>query len=97
MQINITGHNVDVTPALKTYAEGKLSKLAQHFDKITSIHLVLDVEKLSQVAEASIKIAKAELHARAESEDLYASIDLLIDKLNKQLIKHKEKIQDHRD
>lgn len=97
MQINFTGHNVEVTPALRTYTEDKFNKLARHFDKITSIHVVFDIEKLSQIAEASIMISKGELHARSESEDMYASIDSLIDKLHRQLIKHKEKIRDHRE
>ncbi|MFA5959941.1 MAG: ribosome-associated translation inhibitor RaiA [Tatlockia sp.] len=95
MQIHFTGHKVEVTPALKTYAEEKLTKLEKHFEKITSIHVVFDVEKLRQIVEASIVIAKAELHARSESEDMYASIDALIDKLDRQLIKHKEKIKAH--
>lgn len=96
MQINFTGHNVDITPALRAYTEEKLNKLERHFDHITSIHVVFDVEKLNQIVEASIMIAKGELHARSESEDMYASIDSLIDKLDRQLIKHKEKIRDHR-
>lgn len=95
MQINLTGHNVEVTPALRTYTEEKLNKLARHFSKITSIHVVFDIEKLSQVVEASIMITKGEVHARAESEDMYASIDSLIDKLDRQLLKHKEKSHDH--
>jgi putative sigma-54 modulation protein len=95
MQINFTGHNIEVTPALRSYAQDKLNKLEKHFDKITSIHVIFDVEKLSQVVEASVMIAKGELYARSESEDMYASIDSLIDKLDRQLIKHKEKIRDH--
>lgn len=97
MQINFTGHNIEITPALRSYAEDKLNKLEKHFDKINSIHVIFDVEKLTQIVEASIKVTKGELHARSESEDMYASIDALIDKLDRQLIKHKEKIQKHRD
>lgn len=67
MQINFTGHNVEVTPALKAFTEDKFTKLERHFDRITSIHVVFDVEKLSQIAEASILISKAKLHARAPS------------------------------
>lgn len=96
LQINFTGHNVDVTPALRAYTEEKLNKLERHFDKITSIHVIFDIEKLSQIAEASIMIAKGELYARSESEDMYASIDSLVDKLDRQLIKHKEKTREHR-
>lgn len=97
MQISFTGHNVDVTPALREFTVDKFNKLERHFDKITSIHVVFDIEKLSQIAEASVQVVKGELHARAESEDMYAAIDALIDKLDRQLIKHKEKIRDHRE
>ncbi|MCC5013740.1 MULTISPECIES: ribosome hibernation-promoting factor, HPF/YfiA family [Legionella] len=97
MQINFTGHNVEVTPALKAFTEDKFTKLERHFDRITSIHVVFDVEKLSQIAEASILISKAKLHARAESEDMYVAINILVDKLDRQLIEHKEKIREHRE
>jgi len=97
MQINFTGHNVEVTPALRTYTQDKFNKLERHFDKITAIHVVFDIEKLNQIAEASIMIVKGELHARSTSEDMYASIDDLVDKLDRQLIKYKEKMKDHRD
>ena len=97
MQIHFKGHRMEVTPALKAFTEEKLHKLDRHFEKITSIHVTFDVEKLRQIAEATISISKCELHACAESENMYNSIDLLIDKLNKQLIKHKQKKLDHRD
>ncbi|WED43422.1 ribosome hibernation promoting factor [Legionella cardiaca] len=97
MQISFTGHNVEVTPALRAFTIEKFNKLERHFDRITSIHVVFDIEKLSQIAEASVQVAKGELHARAESEDMYAAIDALIDKLDRQLIKHKEKIREHRE
>lgn len=97
MQINITGHRLDVTPSLRTFTEEKFERLERHFDKITTINVVFDVEKLRQIAEATILVAKGEIHASAESEDMYAAIDLLVDKLNRQLMKHKEKIIDHRD
>ncbi|KTC90957.1 ribosome hibernation promoting factor [Fluoribacter dumoffii] len=92
MQINITGHHIDVTPALRAFTEEKLEKLERHFDHIKSINVVLNVEKLRQIAEATVHVNKGELHASAESEDLYAAIDSLIDKLERQLSKHKEKI-----
>jgi len=97
MQIHFTGHNVEVTPALRSFTEDKFNKLGRHFDRINSIKVVFDVEKLSQICEASIHVAKGELHARAESEDMYAAIDELVDKLDRQLIKHKEKIRNHRE
>lgn len=97
MQINFTGHHVEVTPALRAFTVDKFDRLERHFDKITAINVFFDVEKLRQIAEASILVAKGELHARAESEDMYAAIDELVDKLDRQLIKHKEKIRAHRD
>jgi putative sigma-54 modulation protein len=97
MQINITGHHLDVTPALRAFTEEKFDKLHRHFDQITSINVVFDVEKLRQIAEATVFVARGELHASAESEDLYAAIDSLVDKLDRQLIKHKEKSRNHRD
>jgi putative sigma-54 modulation protein len=97
MQINFTGHHVEVTPALRAFTEDKFEKLGRHFDKITAINVVFNVEKLAQIAEATIIISKGELHARAESEDMYAAIDELMDKLDRQLIKHKEKLRSHHD
>jgi putative sigma-54 modulation protein len=95
MQINITGHRLEVTPALRTFTEEKFDKLDRHSDQITKINVVFDVEKLRQIAEATVFIAGAEFHASSESADLYAAIDVLIDKLDRQLIKHKEKIRHH--
>lgn len=96
MQINFTGHGIEVTPALKTFAEEKLDKLEKHHDKIITINVVFDVEKLRQIAEATVLVAKGELHASAESDDMYTAIDSLVDKLDRQLIKHKEKMNNHR-
>lgn len=97
MQINVTGHRLEVTPALREFTLSKFDKLQRHFDKITTINVVFDVEKLRQTAEATLFVAKGELHASAESEDMYSAIDSLVDKLDRQLIKHKEKLQNHRD
>ena len=95
MQINFTGHNVDVTPALRTFTEEKLGKLSRHSIKINTINVVFNIEKLAQIAEATIFIAKNEIHASAESENMYTTIDKLMDKLDRQLIKHKEKLSTH--
>lgn len=97
MHINITGHRMDVTPAIRAFTEEKFQRLERHFDHITAIHVTYDIEKLRQIAEATIFVAKAELHASSEAEDLYAAIDTLVDKLNRQLMKHKEKLIGHRD
>lgn len=97
MAINFVGRNFELTPALRTYAEEKLNKLEKHFDKITTIHVIFDIEKLNKIAEATIHINKGEIHARVESDDMYAAVDELSDKLHRQLVKHKEKMQDHRE
>lgn len=95
MQINFTGHRMEVTPALKAFTQEKFDKLERHFDKITAINVVFDVEKLRKIAEATILVAKGEVHASSESEDMYAAVDILVDKLDRQLIKHKEKLRGH--
>lgn len=92
MQINMTGHRMEVTPALRAFTQEKFDRLERHFDHITSINVIFDVEKLRQIVEATIYVAKGELHASSESEDMYAAIDTLVDKLNRQLMKHKEKL-----
>ncbi|MBS7326970.1 MAG: ribosome-associated translation inhibitor RaiA [Thiopseudomonas sp.] len=91
MQITITGHQLEVTDALREYINTKFDRLARHSDKITSIRVTLSVEKINQTVDASILIAGGEVNAQAEHEDMYAAIDLLIDKLDRQLLKHKEK------
>lgn len=93
MQITVSGHHVDVTPALRDYVNSKLSRLQRHFDNITNTAVTLTVEKLIQKAEATVHVAGADLFALSESEDMYAAIDSLADKLDRQLIKHKEKIK----
>ncbi len=91
MQINVSGHHVDVTPALREYVNTKLSKLQRHFDNITNAQVTLTIEKTIQKAEATVHLAGADLFAACESEDMYAAIDQMADKLDRQLLKHKEK------
>lgn len=93
MQITVSGHHVDVTPALRDYVNSKLGKLQRHFDNITNSAVTLTVEKLVHKAEATVHVAGADLFALSESGDMYAAIDALADKLDRQLIKHKEKIK----
>ena len=88
---------MEVTPALRVFTQEKFDKLERHFDKITAINVVFDFEKLRQIAESTILVNKGELHASSESEDMYTAIDILVDKLDRQLIKHKEKMRDHRE
>lgn len=93
MQINITGHQLQVTEALKSYVNEKFSRLERHFDRVMDVHVVLEVEKLAQKAEATVQVNGATLFAEDTQEDLYAAIDGLIDKLDRQIVKHKEKQQ----
>ena len=91
MQLNVSGHHVEVTTPLRAYVESKFERLQRHFDQITNTEVTLIVEKMVQKAEASLHISGADIFAAAESEDMYAAIDALADKLDRQLIKHKEK------
>ena len=94
MQINISGHHVEVTSALRDYVTNKFERLTRHSDQITNSQVVLTVEKDRQRADATVHVAGADLVASAESEDMYAAIDGMADKLDRQLIKHKEKVKD---
>ncbi len=96
MQINITGHHIDLTDALHEYVNSKFAKLERHFDNITNVQVILTVQNKSQQAEATVHISGGELFAKCISEDLYAAIDGLIDKLDRQVIKHKEKLKQHK-
>ncbi len=91
MQISISGHHVEVTDSMKDYVSEKLEKLGRHTDDIVSINAILSVEKSRQKAEATIHVKGADLFANAESADMYAAIDALADKLDRQVLKHKEK------
>ncbi|UAA38468.1 ribosome hibernation promoting factor [Paraneptunicella aestuarii] len=95
MQINLTGHHVEITDALRDYVDNKFTKLERHFDHINNVHVILNVEKLSQKAEAKLHIDGGEIFAASEHEDMYAAIDSLIDKLDRQVIKYKEKLKKH--
>ncbi|GAA5645734.1 MULTISPECIES: ribosome hibernation promoting factor [Vibrio] len=95
MQINIQGHHVDLTDSMQDYVHEKFQKLERFFDHINSASVVLKVEKLNQIAEATLHVNQGEIHAQAEDESMYASIDALVDKLVRQLNKHKEKLNSH--
>ncbi|MDH5570689.1 MAG: ribosome-associated translation inhibitor RaiA [Gammaproteobacteria bacterium] len=95
MQLNVTGHHIDVTESLRDYVVSKLEKVERHFDHVTNVHVILSVEKLRQKAEATIHISGGDLFAEAENEDMYAAIDKMTDKLDRQIKKHKEKLTNH--
>lgn len=95
MQLNISGHHLDITESIRDYVTSKLSRLEKHYDRITSTNVILSVDKLVQKAEATIHVSGGEIFADSQHEDLYAAIDGLADKLDRQLIKYKEKQRGH--
>ena len=95
MNLNITGHHIDVTPAIRDYVTGKLDRVVRHFDHVTATHVILSVEKLKQKAEVTVHVRGKDIFVEAAEEDLYAAIDAMIDKLDRQVLKHKEKSNDH--
>lgn len=96
MQLSVTGHHVDVTPALRDYVGTKLAKLERHFNHMTDIHCILTVEKLIHKAEATVHVGGGgTIHADSTDSDMYAAIDMLVDKLDRQVKKLKEKLTDH--
>lgn len=95
MQLNISGHHIEVTDSMRDYVSEKIERLSHHFDKITNTHVILSVDKNEQKAEATMHVNGKDLFAEANHDDLYAAIDLLADKLDRQLIKHKEKMRNH--
>jgi putative sigma-54 modulation protein len=95
MQLNLTGHHIDITDALRDYVTNKLERLERHFDQVTNVHVILSVEKLRQKAEATINMKGGNIFADCEDENMYAAIDVLVDKLDRQIRKHKEKLTDH--
>lgn len=95
MQVNISGHHVEITPSLREYLNEKLTRIERHFENVTDINCILTVEKLEHRAEATVNVSGNSLHAHSVEEDMYTAIDALADKLDRQVRKHKEKITDH--
>ncbi len=95
MNLNVSGHHLAVTPAIRSYVEAKLDRVARHFDHVIDAHVILTVEKLRHRAEAAMIVSGNRLFADDVQEDMYAAIDCLVDKLDRQIVKHKEKLRDH--
>ncbi len=93
MQLNLTGHHVELTDALRAYVHDKFQRLARHFEHINNVHVILSVEKLVQKAEAKLHVNGGEIFADSSDSDMYAAIDLLVDKLDRQVKKHKDKLK----
>jgi putative sigma-54 modulation protein len=95
MQLNLTGHHIEITDSLRNYVTEKLARIERHFDKVTHTHVILAVESTRHKAEATINMRGNNIFAENTQKDMYAAIDGLIDKLDRQVKKHKEKITDH--
>jgi putative sigma-54 modulation protein len=95
MQINVTGHHVELTPALRAYATEKLQRLSRHFDHVISINVILKVDNHQQQAEATVNAAGKPLFAQESGTDMYAAIDGLLDKLDKQVRRYKDRMRSH--
>lgn len=97
MHIDLSGHHVDITDALRSYVTEKMDRLERHFDHVTKVHVILEVEKQRHIAEATMHVPgkNGNVHANSVHDDMYAAIDGLIDKLDRQIIRHKEKLTDH--
>lgn len=94
MQMNISGHHVEVTPALRAYVTEKLQRISKHFDHVISVDVILKVEKLNQIAEASVNAAGRTVFATASDNDMYAAIDSLSDKIDRQVRRLKQRLRD---
>lgn len=95
MQLNLSGHHVEITPSMRSYVEKRLERITRHFDQVIDVHFVMSVEKLEHKAEATVHVSGTHIHADAVDTNMYASIDALVDKLDRAVLRHKEKQRDH--
>ena len=96
MNLNLTGHHLEITPAIRAYVISKLTRVTRHFDHVIDVNVVLGVDKLRHMVEANVHVRGKEIHAESVDADMYAAIDALADKLDRQVLKHKEKLKLHR-
>ena len=92
MNLSVSGHHLDVTPSLRSYVASKLERITRHFDHVIDARVILTVEKLKHKAEVTLHVRGKDLHCESEQEDLYAAIDLLADKLDRQVLRYKDKM-----
>jgi putative sigma-54 modulation protein len=95
MNLTITGHHLEVTPAIRGYVEEKLKKVTRHFDNVIDVTVILTVEKLNHKAEVNLHVAGRDIYVESIEADMYAAVDVLVDKLDRQVLKHKEKANGH--
>lgn len=95
MNLQVSGHHLEITPALHDYVTGKLERITRHFDNVIDVSVILSVDKLNQKAEVTVHLAGKDVYVESVDEDLYAAVDGLVDKLERQVQKYKQKLQDH--
>ncbi|NDP43287.1 MAG: ribosome-associated translation inhibitor RaiA [Aromatoleum sp.] len=96
MNLNLTGNHLEITPAIRDYVIGKLDRVTRHFDHVIDVNVVMSVDKLRHKVEANVHVRGRDIHAESIEADMYAAIDALADKLDRQVLKHKEKAAVHR-
>ncbi|HKX38276.1 MAG TPA: ribosome-associated translation inhibitor RaiA [Burkholderiales bacterium] len=96
MNLSVSGHHLEVTPALRSYVQSKIGRVTRHFDHVIDAHVILTANKVKQKAEVTLHVRGKDLHCESEEADLYAAIDLLADKLDRQVLKYKDKLYDKR-
>lgn len=96
MKINVSCHHLDLTDPIKQYVEEKMQKIKHHFDNVIIINVILEVEKNIQIAEGKVHVSGVNIFSKVENSDMYLAIDKMVNKLDAQIIKHKEKITSHR-
>lgn len=95
MNLTVSGHHVVVTPAIRSYVQAKIERVTRHFDHVIDINVILSVQKLVQKAEVTVHVRGRDIHAETDNVDLYAAIDLLVDKLDRQIIRYKDRVRAH--
>ncbi len=95
MNLSLTGRHLEVTPAIREYVLNKMSRITRHFDNVIDTQVILSIERLNHTAEITMRLRGKDIHCEAIDENLYAAIDLLADKIDRQVIKYKSKVQDH--
>jgi putative sigma-54 modulation protein len=91
MNLHLTGHQLPITPAIREYLDQKLQRITHHFDQVIDVNVILSVEKLQQKVEATVHVRGKDIFCESSAQDMYAAIDVLIDKLDRTILKHKEK------
>ena len=96
MNLSVSGHHLEVTAAIRSYVQAKIGRVTRHFDHVIDAHVILTANKLGQKAEVTLHVPGKDLHCESEEGDLYAAIDVLADKLDRQVLKYKDKLQNPR-